>query len=160
LYLLALREQHRRIKELSISVKWNDLRMILGARMVTKLIEEIADALRDFSIYVREIENKSESPLIKILRELKTVFSEMLRSYSDANLKMAEKVIKDTDRLLDEIMSLVSEGQEINYRMAIETLKEICKNLKSIGEVAFNRSVREMMSLQEKDMQRAEPISD
>jgi phosphate uptake regulator len=152
LYLLALREQHRKIKELSISVKWNDLRMILGARMVTKLIEEIADSLRDFSIYVRDLEEKTESPLVTILREIKIIFTEMLKAYSESDLLMSEKVIKDTDRLLEEIMNLVSEKQNINYRMALETLKEVCKNIKSIGEVAFNRSVREMMALQEREL--------
>ncbi len=146
LYLLALREQHRKVKELSISVKWNDLRMILGARMVTKLIEEIADSLRDFSIYVRDLSERRS--LIKLLKEIKTVFSEMLKAYSESNLRMSEKVIKDTDRLLADMMSLVSkEGDEgINFRMALETLREICKNIKSIGEVAFNRSVRDMMA--------------
>jgi phage FluMu protein gp41 len=54
--------------------------------------------------------------------------------------------------LLEEIMNLVSEKQNINYRMALETLKEVCKNIKSIGEVAFNRSVREMMALQEREL--------
>jgi phosphate uptake regulator len=146
LYLLALREQHRKVKELSISVKWNDLRMILGARMVTKLIEEIADSLRDFSIYVKDLSERET--LIGLLKEIKTLFSEMLKAYSESNLKMSEKVIKDTDRLLAEIVSFVSKGenQEINFRMALETLREICKNIKSIGEVAFNRSVREMMA--------------
>ncbi len=150
LYLLALREQHRKIKELSISVKWNDLRMILGARMVTKLIEEIADSLRDFSIYVRDVSENGS--LIELLEEIKTVFSEMLKAYSESNLKMSEKVIKDTDRLLGEIVTFVSKegSDEINFRMALETLKEICKNIKSIGEVAFNRSVREMMAQENK----------
>ncbi|MBO8182614.1 MAG: phosphate uptake regulator PhoU [Archaeoglobus sp.] len=148
LYLLALREQHRRVKELSISVKWHDLRMIIGARMVTKLIEEIADSLRDFSIYVKGLSDANE--LIKVLKEIKTAFSEMLKAYTESNLGMSEKVIKDTDRLLLEIRNLELPGGEINYRMALETLKEVCKNIKSIGEVSFNRSVREMMAQESK----------
>jgi phosphate uptake regulator len=144
LYLLALREQHRRVKELSISVKWHDLRMIIGARMVTKLIEEIADSLRDFSLYIKGLPNREG--LIEALKEIKIAFSEMLKAYMESDLKTSEKVIKDTDRLLSEIRNLELLGGEINYRMALETLKEVCKNIKSIGEVSFNRSVREMMA--------------
>ncbi len=149
LYLLALREQHRRIKELSISVKWNDLRMILGARLVTKLIEEIADSLRDFAIYARNISDNSDTEvLIRLLGEIKISFKEMLKAYNEADLKASERVIKETEKVLYELFNLVSGSHDINYRMALETLKEVCKNIKSIGEVAFNRSVRELMALE------------
>ncbi|AGK61967.1 Phosphate uptake regulator [Archaeoglobus sulfaticallidus PM70-1] len=147
LYFLALREQHRKVKELSITVKWNELRMILGARTVTKLIEEIADSLREFSDYVKNIEDKEEV-LIKLLTDVKTIFSEVLKAYSESDLTTSEKVIKETEKLIVEIVRLISENQEINYRMSLETLKEIMKNIKSIGEVAFNRSVRDLMTLE------------
>jgi phosphate uptake regulator len=144
LYLLALREQHRKVKELSISVKWHDLRFIIGARMVTKLIEEIADSLRDFSIYIKEMAGKKE--FVNLLREIKVVFSEILRAYTGSNLKLSDKVIKETELLHSKIMRLELQGGDINYRMALETLKEVCKNVKSIGEVSFNRCVREIMA--------------
>ncbi|MEM3139811.1 MAG: phosphate uptake regulator PhoU, partial [Archaeoglobaceae archaeon] len=87
LYLLAVRQEHRLVREFSSPAKWNELRLILGIRTVAKLIEEILDNLENFSKYVAELkESKERDTLVKFLQSLSDAFEMTSRAYFNSDL--------------------------------------------------------------------------
>ncbi|MEM4747789.1 MAG: phosphate uptake regulator PhoU [Archaeoglobaceae archaeon] len=144
LYLLAVRQEHRLVREFSSPAKWNELRLILGIRTVAKLIEEIIDNLENFAVYVSKLEKKEELEVLKtFLIELNFAFDMVSKAYFESNLEMSE----DSIQLLEEIEKKMIEKIETSsqYHLSLEALLSICRHMKSIGEIALNKSVRESL---------------
>ena len=146
LYLLAVRQEHRLVKELSSPTKWNELRFILGIRMIAKLLEEIADSLRDLAIYSMKVSERTlRNELISLISEIGYTFSDAFKAYSSSDVELSDDVIKKIENVEQRIRGIIGEVNNMYYRLALEAMMNVCKHVKSIGEVAFNRSVRESL---------------
>lgn len=146
LYLLAVRQEHRLVREFSSPAKWNELRLILGIRTVAKLIEEILDNLENFSKYVVELkENKERDTLIKFLQSLSEAFEMTSRSYFNSDLELSEDSIQLLERIEGEMIKSIEGSSQ--YRLGLEALLSACRHIKSIGEIALNKSVRETLKM-------------
>ncbi len=146
LYLLAVRQEHRLVREFSSPARWNELRLILGIRTVAKLIEEIIDNLENFSSYVRVLNEEKELEILeKFLIELFEAFEIVYKAYFNSELETAE----DSIQLLEEIEKRMLERIEgsSQYRLSLEALMSACRHMKSIGEIALNKSVRESLKV-------------
>jgi phosphate uptake regulator len=144
LYLLAVRQEHRLVREYSSPSKWNELRLILGIRTVAKLLEEVADALNDFSVNVLEVENETNaSKLIPVVKNLEKGFKMVSKAYIDSDVGLAEDSIRFLEKFETELLEMMK--SEIEYRLALSAALAACRHMKSIGEVAFNKSVRESL---------------
>lgn len=145
LYLLAVRQEHKLVREFSSPAKWNELRLILGIRTVAKLLEEIADSLCDFSEYAKKTTTES---LTKHLKSLENSFNLMCAAYFNSNTETAESAIRNLEALEEEFLKV--EAGDLYYRLSLEALLRACRHMKSISEIAFNKSVRESIQ----DMQK------
>ncbi|MCD6493407.1 MAG: phosphate uptake regulator PhoU [Archaeoglobaceae archaeon] len=146
LYLLAVRQEHRLVKELSSPSKWNELRFILGIRIIAKLFEEIADLLKDLAIYSAKIEERRlKNELILLLSSINDTFKDAFDAYSSSDVELSDDVIKRVEEIEQRIWRIISRVENIYYRLALEAMLNICKHIKSIGEIAFNKSVRESL---------------
>lgn len=146
LYLLAVRQEHRLVREFSSPARWNELRLILGIRTVAKLIEEILDNFENFSNYVAELKDTKEKDiLVKFLKDLCNAFEMTSRAYFNSDLELSE----DSIQLLEEIEKKMVESIEgtSQYRLGLESLLSACRHMKSIGEIALNKSVRETLKM-------------
>ncbi|MEM0303296.1 MAG: phosphate uptake regulator PhoU [Archaeoglobaceae archaeon] len=146
LYLLAVRQEHRLVREFSSPARWNELRLILGIRTVAKLIEEILDNFENFSNYVAELKDTKEKEiLVKFLKDLSNAFEMTSRAYFNSDLELSE----DSIQLLEEIEKKMVESIEgtSQYRLGLESLLSACRHMKSIGEIALNKSVRETLKM-------------
>jgi len=146
LYLLAVRQEHRLVKELSSPSKWNELRFVLGIRIIAKLFEEIADLLKDLAIYSAKVEErKLKNELILLLSSIDDTFKDAFDAYSSSDVELSDDVIKRVEEIEQRIWRIISRVENIYYRLALEAMLNICKHIKSIGEIAFNKSVRESL---------------
>jgi phosphate uptake regulator len=140
LYLLAVRQEHRLVREFSSPAKWNELRLILGIRTVAKLIEEIIDNLEDFSKLLAKM-NEVELELSKqFLMELNNAFELVSKAYFESNIELSE----DSIQLLEDLENRIIDKMKTSPQMSIYLLS-ICRHIKSIGEIALNKSVRESL---------------
>ncbi|MET1124815.1 MAG: phosphate uptake regulator PhoU [Archaeoglobaceae archaeon] len=140
LYLLAVRQEHRLIREYSSPTKWNELRLILGIRTVAKLLEEIADSLYDFSVYAKKTDVKS---LGKSIEEISGAFDTVCDAYFGSDVGVAEDAIERLEKI--EEMCLADMGGDVFYRLALEAIVRASRHMKSIAEIAFNKAVRESL---------------
>ncbi|OYT32952.1 phosphate uptake regulator, PhoU [Archaeoglobales archaeon ex4484_92] len=146
LYLLAVRQEHRLVKELSSPSKWNELRFVLGIRIIAKLFEEIADLLKDLAIYSTKVEERRlKNELILLLSSIDDTFKDAFDAYSSSDVELSDDVIKRVEEIEQRIWRIISRVENIYYRLALEAMLNICKHIKSIGEIAFNKSVRESL---------------
>ncbi|MCS7144389.1 MAG: phosphate uptake regulator PhoU [Archaeoglobaceae archaeon] len=146
LYLLAVRQEHRLIREFSSPARWNELRLILGIRTVAKLIEEILDNLENFSNYVAELrENKEKDILDKFLQQLFDAFEMTSKAYFNSDLELSEDSIQLLEKIEEEMIESIEGSSQ--YRLGLEALLSACRHIKSIGEIALNKSVRERLKM-------------
>ncbi len=143
LYLLAVRQEHRLVREFSSPSKWNELRLILGIRTVAKLLEEISDALYNFSTYAIEMNYDELKGVKKYFEKLSVAFEKLSKAYFNSSVSLSEESIEDLEKLEDTLLSNMKGS--VYYRLALETLLSACRHMKSIGEIAFNKSVRESL---------------
>ena len=141
-YLLAVRLEHKLLKELSCPTKWNEMKQLLGSRIVAKLLEEVADALYDTSEFVLNVDN---GEILSILLDLRRIFKVILDSYFNGNVIICEDGIEMAEDLEDRILKSRGINEGVPCKLALESLLEACRHVKSIGEIAFNKAVREMM---------------
>ncbi len=142
LYLLAVRQEHRLVREFSSPAKWNELRLILGIRTVAKLLEEISDSLYDFANYAvnAELENLRE-----YIEKLESAFDMVCEAYFGSDVDLSENSIEVLEELESAILSNMS--GDVHYRLALEAVMRACRHMKSIGEIAFNKAVRESLKM-------------
>ncbi|AEA47674.1 phosphate signaling complex PhoU family protein [Archaeoglobus veneficus] len=130
LYMLAVRQENKLLKELSCPSKWSDLRFVLGTRVVSKHLEDIADLLYSFSIKV-SASPSAFSSFVPILVEAKRVFERAYAAYTGSDVLMAEDAINAAEQL-----QKVASGELLCVSMLV----------RGVGEVAFNKAVRESAS--------------
>lgn len=146
LYLLAVRQEHRLIREFSSPARWNELRLILGIRTVAKLIEEILDNLENFSSYVLQLKNFEEREMLgNFLQKLSGAFEVTTRAYFNSDLELSEDSIQLLEQIEEEMIKKI-EGTS-QYRLGLEVLISACRHMRSIGEIALNKSVRERLKM-------------
>lgn len=143
LYLLAVRQEHRLVREFSSPSKWNELRLILGIRTVAKLIEEIADSLYNFSTYAVEMTPEELKKARVYFEMLGKIFDSLAKAYFNSDVELSEETIEKLEELEELLLSNMEGG--VYYRLAVETILSACRHMKSIGEIAFNKSVRESL---------------
>ncbi len=139
-YLLAVRLEHKLLRELSCPTKWNEMKQLLGMRIVAKLLEKIADALYDASEFVLSVE---DGEVLPILLDLRRIFKIVLDSYFNGNVEVCEDGIEMAEELEEKILRARSGKDGVPCKLALESLLEACRHVKSIGEIAFNKAVRE-----------------
>ncbi len=138
-YLLAVRLEHRMLKELSCPMMWDEMKSLLGSRILAKLLEEIADSLYD------AIEHARDKELLPILLDLRRIFKIVLESYFDGNILLCEDGIEMAEDLEARILEMRRRARQC--KLALESLLEACRHVKSIGEIAFNKAVRESVAV-------------
>ncbi len=143
-YLLALRLEHRLLRELSCPTKWSEMKQLLGMRIVAKLLEKVADALYDTSEFVLEV---SDGEILPILLDLRRVFRKVIESYFNGDVVACEDGIEVAEELEDRILRVRSGKGGAPCKLALESLLEACRHVKSIGEIAFNKAVRESVGV-------------
>ncbi|MEG9193835.1 MAG: phosphate uptake regulator PhoU [Candidatus Methanoglobus sp.] len=146
LYLLAVRQEHRLVREFSSPARWNELRLILGIRTVAKLIEEILDNLENFSNYVAEVKDSGEKEILQnFLREILGAFEVTTKAYFNSDLELSEDSIQLLEKIEDEMVKSIHGSSQ--YRLGLESLLSACRHMKSIGEIAINKAVRETLKM-------------
>lgn len=143
LYLLAVRQEHRLVREFSSPSKWNELRLILGIRTVAKLTEEIADSLYNFSKYAMKMSMEELREIGSYIERLEKIFEKLSHAYFNSDVEMSEQTIEELEELEDKLLISMEGG--MYYRLGLETILSSCRHMKSIGEIAFNKSVRESL---------------
>ncbi len=138
-YLLAVRLEHRLLRDLSCPAKWNEMKKLMGLRIVAKLLEKIADSLYDASEFAASV----GGDVLPILLDLRRVFKIVLDSYFKGNVVECEGGIEMAEELEESIMRARSVDKGVPCNLVLESLLEACRHVKSIGEIAFNRAVRE-----------------
>ncbi len=144
LYLLAVRLENRIIRDIMSPSKWSEMRHILGMRIIAKSLEEIADSLVDFSENLHSNENYDSiaNSFIETLTSVRDTFDKVISAYISSDLERANEAIEMSDDLENELLSKINRSETI----LIYPLIDICRKIKSIGEIAINKSVREIIS--------------
>lgn len=146
LYLLAVRQEHRLLREFSSPAKWNELRLILGIRTVAKLIEEILDNLEKFSNYIVELKDSKEKGILKkFLENLLNAFEMTSKAYFNSDLELSEESIEFLEKIENEMIESIEGSSQ--YRLGLESLLSACRHMRSIGEIALNKAVRETLKM-------------
>ncbi len=143
-YLLALRLEHRLLREISCPTRWDELKQLLGMRLIAKLLEKVADALYDTSEFVAEWRDRE---ILPVLLDLRRVFRMVLESYFEGDVLECENGIEMAEDLEERILNIRSSKEGAPCKLALESLLEACRHVKSIGEIAFNKAVRETFSV-------------
>ena len=138
-YLLAVRLEHRLLRELSCPTKWNEMKQLMGLRIVAKLLEKVADSLYDASEFAINVGGS----VLPILLDLRRVFKIVLDSYFNGNIVECEDGIEMAEELEERILKARGIEKGVPCNLVLESLLEACRHVKSIGEIAFNRAVRE-----------------
>jgi len=145
LYLLAVRLENRVIKDMMSPSKWSELRSILGMRIIAKTLEEIADSLFDFSenLYRHPDYDQISKKFESILLNVEDMFNKAMDSYLSSNINRANEVLEMSNELEDEFLERMRERAE--DPLLIYPFIDICRKIKSIGEISINRGVRELI---------------
>ncbi len=127
-YILALRIIY---KSIEMSSDINELIRYVEARAMVKMLEEIADSIYDMSTYYYFC-----SEFVDIFRNLKRLFEIAVEVYFKGDTVMSKNLIDMANNVEDKILSL----KDKSY-CEIGPLLEICRYIKSMGEMTFNTAV-------------------
>lgn len=136
-YWLAVRLENRITRE---STSWSEIRFVLGSK---KMVEDIADRLVVFVNYVKKSSKRDES-IADLLEEIRELFKSTFEAFVSRNLERSDELIKKTEEMQREILKMINGSGDTKIALALHTLLEITEEIKSIGEIAINRAVREM----------------
>ena len=125
LYMLAVRQGNRLLKE-ACSGR-HGLRSVLGARVAAKYLEDLADMLYDFAVKA-SVSPRNFSDFLPLLHEIRKVFERAIIAYVEGDAETAEEAIKSAEQL-----QKVASGEFIC----------VSRQIRGLGEVAFNKAVRE-----------------
>ncbi|ADB58282.1 phosphate signaling complex PhoU family protein [Archaeoglobus profundus] len=133
-YILALRMIYKNVFE---SSSIDELVVNIESRAIAKLLEEIADSLYDISI-----DYYFCGEFFEIFRNLKKLFNIAVDVYFRGDTIMSRNLIDMATTIEENILSL----KEKSY-CEIGPLLEICRYIKSMGEMTFNTAIcREVRS--------------
>jgi phosphate uptake regulator len=141
LYLLAVRLVNRGMKKITIS-EWDELRFMLGSRMIAKFYEEIADIMFILSRYLWDFDLDVRKEVHEFMMELDTAFRKSFESFIKSDMRTTEEYISFVEKLSEKIQKSIDSNPE--GTILKELLLQICRMLESIGEISFNKTVREM----------------
>jgi phosphate uptake regulator len=140
-----VRLENRIIREKSF--KWNELRFVLGSRMLAKILEDISDHISRFSRYLAEVRPDDVPEMPVLIKSISELFNKSFNSYIESDLIASNEVARDVEavqnRIIGELDSLDRAGK-VKPALALHHLLGIIWNIKSIAEIAINRAVREM----------------
>ncbi len=140
LYLLSVRLVNRGMKKITVS-EWDELRFLLGSRIVSKFFEEIADLLFILTRYLVNTEVDVRKEISPPMRKLNELFEMGFDSFTSSDIKTVQEFLEMVEKVGQEIQRSIGSGKAVILK---ELLLQICRMLESIGEIAFNKSVREM----------------
>jgi phosphate uptake regulator len=137
LYLLALRQENRVVRE--IATKWDES-TVIERRTMIKLLEEITNSLQNFSMHMLKVldEVHVQNLLIPI-GNMNEVFQKVFQAYRKNDVGLAEDAIEMAESIQNDIAKSIPIP-------ALEALLSVCKYIKLIGEITFNKAVRESLS--------------
>ncbi|MBO8182874.1 MAG: phosphate uptake regulator PhoU [Archaeoglobus sp.] len=141
-YLLAIRLVNRRMREIPIS-EWDELRFMLGARMIAKFYEEIADTLRVLSYYLWEHSIDVRKEIHGFIVELGEALDQGFEAFMKSDIAQSQNYISFVEGILDEIQKSIKTDQE--GAILKELLIQIYRMLESIGDVSFTKNIREIL---------------
>ncbi len=127
-YILALRMIYKRLIN---SYNLSDLVMMVESRAIAKMLEEIADSLYDISTGMGIC-----SEFVPVFQSLKRLFKIAIDVYFSRDSLMSKNLIEMANKLEENILTL----KDKSY-CEIGSLLEICRYIKSIGEMSFNSAV-------------------
>jgi len=127
LYMLAVRKVNKLLKEVSCPTNWDELRFILGVRTISKHMEDIADLVYSFSTKA-SANPEGFTAYVPDVTEAKRLFENAYQSYVNSDVMLAEETIHAAEQL-----QKVASGEMLGISMQI----------RGIGEIAFNKAVRE-----------------
>jgi len=140
LYLLSVRLVNRGMKKITVS-EWDELRFLLGSRIVSKFFEEIADLLFILTRYLIVTDADSKKEITSPMLKLEELFKMGFDSFTSGSIKTVQEFLERVEKVSHEIQSSIDSGKTTILK---ELMLQICRMLESIGEIAFNKSVREM----------------
>ncbi|MEM4747649.1 MAG: hypothetical protein QXW74_03965 [Archaeoglobaceae archaeon] len=95
---------------------------------------------KKFAPFADVIEIKSKAKLSEHYRILAEVLS---RAYFESELETSEDSIQLLEEIESKMLSKIDSSSQ--YRLSLESLMSACRHMKSIGEIALNKSVRESL---------------
>ncbi len=131
-YILALRMIYKKIFEYSNE---NDLFTSVESRSFVKLLEEVADALYDMSTNFCICQE-----FLETLKNLKKLFEIAIDAYFKRDSIMSVNLIEMTNNIENQILSY-SKNCPMKDNCEISPLLEICRCIKSMGEMSFNTAI-------------------
>jgi phosphate uptake regulator len=144
-YWLVVRLENRIIREKSF--KWNELRFVLGSRMLAKILEDVSDHISRFSRYLAKVRPDDVPEMPVLIKSISELFNKSFNSYIESDLIASNEVARDVEavqsRIIGELDRLDRAGN-VKPALALHHLLGIIWNIKSIAEIAINRAVREM----------------
>lgn len=134
-YILSLRMIYKKIFEYSNA---SDLFTSVESRSFVKLLEEIADALYDLSANFCVC-----TEFLETLRSLRRLFDIAIESYFKKDSIVSVNLIEMANNVENQILSLWKPKKcSMKDRYCeISPLLEICRCIKSMGEMSFNTAV-------------------
>ncbi|AAB90766.1 MULTISPECIES: phosphate uptake regulator PhoU [Archaeoglobus] len=142
LYLLAVRIVNRGMKKIAVS-NWDELRFLLGSRIIAKFYEEIADTLLIFSRYIWDYSLDVRREVQKFFFDLQEALEKSFKAFTQSEMSVIEDYISFVGELSQKIQQSISSNPE--GMIVKELLLQTCRMLESIGEIEFNKTVREML---------------
>ncbi len=124
-YLLAVRLSYKCMRDL---VDWDKMNKAIEIRTIMRILKEIADILHD------GVSPKDERT--RIMLDLRRLFKVVMDTYFNGNLISCEGIMEMTREFKRELVDKDT------------ALFELCRKIETIGEIAFNKSVYEYISIQ------------
>lgn len=109
--------------------------------MIAKMIEDIADQIVQFVDYMSI--SKTNNGVLEILMEIKGMFNLAFNSFINIDIEESDNVVKEVVEMQNKILSLIKNSDDVGYALSLQTLIEVLNEIRSIGEIAINRAVRE-----------------
>lgn len=136
-YILSLRMIYKKVFEYS---DVSDLFVSVESRSFVKLLEEIADSLYDLSANFCICHE-----FLETLRNLKRLFEIAIEAYFKKDSIMSVNLIEMANNVENQILSIWTTPKTCPVKKdrncEISPLLEICRCIKSMGEMSFNTAV-------------------
>ncbi|WP_144060473.1 AbrB/MazE/SpoVT family DNA-binding domain-containing protein [Archaeoglobus sulfaticallidus] len=141
LYLLSVRIVNKGMKRITVS-EWDEMRSLLGSRIISKFCEEIADILFIMTRYLKNHDFDRRS-IKEHMKSIKQVLEMGFESFRASDISKTTEFLTEVEKVSNKIQKSIEETED--GIILKEFLLQICRMLESIGEITFNKCVREML---------------